>query len=73
MIRRGWLERGPGPDRRRGADDFVPVSWDEALDRLAAELRRIYTKHGPHACSAAPTAGPAPAGFTTRSTSSTAF
>ena len=38
-----------GPDRRRGADEFVPVSWDEALDRLAAELRRVYAKHGPHA------------------------
>src|SRR4051794_32433877 len=49
MIRRGWLERGQGPDRRRGADDFVPVSWDTALDRLAAELRRVYAKHGPHA------------------------
>ena len=49
MIRRGWLERGPGPDRRRGSDEFVPVSWDEALDRLAAELRRVYARHGPHA------------------------
>src|SRR3954453_3030158 len=49
MIRRGWLEQGPGPDRRRGCDEFVPVSWDEALDRLAAELRRVYTAHGPRA------------------------
>src|SRR4051794_40177651 len=53
MIRRGWLDHGPGhgpgSDRRRGADEFVPVSWDEALDRLAAELRRVYAKHGPHA------------------------
>ena len=49
MIRRGWLEHGPGPDRRRGCDEFVPVSWDEALDRLAAELRRVYTTHGPRA------------------------
>src|SRR3954451_21779373 len=48
-IRRGWLERGPGPDRRRGADEFVAVPWDEALDRLAAELRRVYPRHGPHA------------------------
>ena len=49
VIRRGWLERGPGPDRRRGCDEFVPVSWEEALDRLAAELRRVYARHGPHA------------------------
>src|SRR3954454_24077805 len=48
-IRRGWLERGPGPDRWRGSDEFVPVSWNDALDRLAAELRRIYAKDGPYA------------------------
>ena len=35
----GWLEHGPGPDERRGRDDFVEVGWDEALDLLAAELR----------------------------------
>src|SRR5712691_6289139 len=46
MVRRGWLERGPGPDRRRGRDAFVPVSWPEALDRVAAELRRVYAPHG---------------------------
>ena len=45
-IRRGWLERGPGPDDRRGRDEFVAVSWPEALDRLAEELRRIYREHG---------------------------
>jgi biotin/methionine sulfoxide reductase len=49
MIRRGWLEHGPGPDERRGADQFVPVGWDEAFDRLAAELRRVYDEHGPRA------------------------
>jgi biotin/methionine sulfoxide reductase len=47
MIRRGWLERGPGPDDRRGSDELVPVSWPEALDRLAGELRRVYAEHGP--------------------------
>jgi biotin/methionine sulfoxide reductase len=47
MVRRGWLERGPGPDRRRGRDEFVAVSWSEALDRVAAELRRVYAAHGP--------------------------
>jgi biotin/methionine sulfoxide reductase len=48
-IRRGWLERGPAPDPRRGGDGFVRVSWDEALDRLAAELRRVYATRGPQA------------------------
>ena len=32
-IRRGWLERGPGPDDRRGRDEFVSVSWEKALDQ----------------------------------------
>ena len=49
MIRRGWLERGPGPDDRRGSDEFVPVSWPEALDRSPRELRRVYAAHGPRA------------------------
>ncbi len=48
-IRRGWLEQGPGPDARRGRDPFVRVPWDEALDRLADELRRVYDAHGAEA------------------------
>jgi biotin/methionine sulfoxide reductase len=49
MVRRGWLERGPGPDRQRGRDEFVPVPWSRALDVVAAELRRVYEAHGPRA------------------------
>jgi biotin/methionine sulfoxide reductase len=49
MMRRGWLQRGPGPDRRRGCDELVPVAWPEALDRVAAELRRVYAAYGPRA------------------------
>jgi biotin/methionine sulfoxide reductase len=49
MVRRGWLERGPGTDRRRGRDDFVPVGWPRALDLVAAELRRVYRDYGPRA------------------------
>ncbi len=48
-FRRGWLERGPGPDRDRGSDSFVRLPWDEALDRVAAELERVYGEHGPEA------------------------
>src|SRR5436305_14739556 len=49
MIRRGWLDRGPGADARRGCDELVAVSWDEAFERLAGELRRVYDRHGPRA------------------------
>src|SRR5712671_533475 len=49
MIRRGWLERGPGADRQRGRDEFVPVEWPRTLDLVAAELRRVYAAYGPRA------------------------
>src|SRR3974390_2497685 len=49
VVRRGWLEGGPGADRGRGRDAFVPVEWPRALDLLAAELRRGYAGPGPPA------------------------
>ncbi|HEX7391179.1 MAG TPA: molybdopterin-dependent oxidoreductase, partial [Acidiphilium sp.] len=49
MARRGWLENGPGPDERRGRDEFVALSWPEAIDRLGGELARVRDKHGPGA------------------------
>jgi biotin/methionine sulfoxide reductase len=49
MVRRGWLERGPGPDDRRGRDDYVPMSWEAVLDLLGGELGRIRTQYGPGA------------------------
>ncbi|WP_458097903.1 molybdopterin-dependent oxidoreductase [Roseomonas sp. WA12] len=45
-VRRGWLEQGPGATDRRGREDFVTPPWDEVLDRLAAELRRVKDAHG---------------------------
>ena len=45
-VRKGWLDNGPGPDDRRGADDFVEVDWAEALDLVAGELQRVRTTHG---------------------------
>ncbi|MEM6588207.1 MAG: molybdopterin-dependent oxidoreductase [Pseudomonadota bacterium] len=41
-IREGWLA-GTG---ERGRDRFVEVSWDRALDHIAAELTRVTCKHG---------------------------
>jgi biotin/methionine sulfoxide reductase len=40
MVRRGWLEQGPGADPRRGQDDYVALPWDRVLDLLAGELAR---------------------------------
>ena len=46
MVRKGWLERGPGPDPLRGQDAYVALPWNEVLDLLAAELRRVKERHG---------------------------
>lgn len=49
-IRRSWLEGGPGtrPDLR-GAEPFVEMPWDEALDLAAAEIDRVRKDHGNNA------------------------
>ena len=49
VVRRGWLERGPGPDPARGSDEFVALPWNEVLDRLAEELQRIKNTYGAEA------------------------
>lgn len=46
MVRQGWLEHGPGGTDRRGAEPFVAVSWDRALDLVAGELQRVRERHG---------------------------
>ncbi len=33
----------------RGSNEFVPVSWDEALDDIARNLKQIQEKYGPQA------------------------
>jgi len=47
MVRQGWLDHGPrADDAGRGAEPFVPVAWDKALDLVASELSRIRNTHG---------------------------
>ncbi|GGO54030.1 biotin/methionine sulfoxide reductase [Roseovarius pacificus] len=47
MVRKGWLEHGPGAtSERRGEDAFIPVTWDRINDIVAQELRRIREQHG---------------------------
>lgn len=46
-IRKGWLDHGPGGNRgARGAEPFVEVPWDEALDMVADEIGRVRHAHG---------------------------
>ena len=47
-VRKGFLDRGAASDRtRRGAEPFVPVDWDTALDRWwPRELKRVKSSFG---------------------------
>jgi len=47
MVRQGWLAHRTASDRAgRGVEPFVAVSWDEALDLVAAELTRVRSAYG---------------------------
>ena len=47
MIRQGWLDAREHSDRRaRGAERFVAVPWDEALDLVVGEITRVARDHG---------------------------
>jgi biotin/methionine sulfoxide reductase len=47
MVRQGWLDQGPRKGgNRRGAEPFVAVDWDAALDLAAGEIDRIRREHG---------------------------
>ena len=46
-IRKGWLNGGTDRNRLiRGEDEFVEVSWDEALDYASNEIDRIRKTYG---------------------------
>lgn len=45
MKRKNW-EPGGGKKELRGKDEWVRISWDEALDTVATELKRIKEKYG---------------------------
>ena len=46
-IRRSWLLDGPGAATKlRGAEPFVEVGWDTALDLVAGELDRVRSRYG---------------------------
>ena len=47
MVRKGWLENGPRSDGAgRGVEPFVAVTWETALDLVAAEIDRVRSEHG---------------------------
>lgn len=48
MKRKNW-EPGGGKKELRGQDEWVRISWDEALETVASEIRRIQGKYGNNA------------------------
>jgi len=44
MKRKNW-EPGGGKKELRGKDEWVRISWDEALDLVASEIKRIKNKY----------------------------
>ena len=47
-VRKGSLGKGRASDRTmRGRDEWVRVSWDQALTLVAGELARVRKEHGP--------------------------
>ncbi|MGL5606595.1 MAG: molybdopterin-dependent oxidoreductase, partial [Aeromonas veronii] len=50
MVRKSWLEHGPGAKPElRGADEWVRVSWDKAIELVAGEIQRVQSDFGPQA------------------------
>ena len=47
MVRKGYLASPTSPKGVRGQDEFVRVSWDEALDLIHAQHKRIRETYGP--------------------------
>jgi anaerobic dimethyl sulfoxide reductase subunit A len=45
MKRKNW-EPGGGNKELRGRDEWVRISWEEALDIVASELKRVKEKYG---------------------------
>lgn len=47
MVRAGWLDDGPGDAKgKRGAEPFVPVSWERAFDLAAQDITRVRAEYG---------------------------
>lgn len=49
MVRESYLKEGIASRDRRGEDKWIRVSWEEALDLIASELKRVYSEYGPSA------------------------
>ena len=47
MVRKGFYQdREKSDTSKRGAEPFVRVSWDEALDMVAEQMQRVKSQYG---------------------------
>ncbi|MGR3375982.1 molybdopterin-dependent oxidoreductase [Salipiger abyssi] len=56
MKRVDWDPNGERNPQNRGKSGYERISWDEAFDLVASEIRRMKTEYGPGAIAAAPPA-----------------
>lgn len=49
MVREGYLKSGSASREGRGNEKFVRVTWEQALDLVASEMKRVYGEYGPSA------------------------
>ncbi len=47
MKRVDWDPNGERNTQNRGSSKFVRISWDEATDLIASEIRRLHKEYGP--------------------------
>jgi trimethylamine-N-oxide reductase (cytochrome c) len=47
MKRVGYVPGGTGDVSNRGKGEFVRITWDEAADLVAGEIKRVQEKYGP--------------------------
>ncbi|EMH4164796.1 molybdopterin guanine dinucleotide-containing S/N-oxide reductase [Pluralibacter gergoviae] len=46
MVRKGFLASPESPQGARGEDEFIRVSWEQALDLIDGQHRRIRARYG---------------------------
>ncbi len=49
LKRMDWNPHGERNPQNRGKSSYVRISWDEALDTITGEIKRMYKEHGPGA------------------------
>ena len=45
-VRRGWLEKKDKNDGKRGRDEFIAITWEEAFNLASKELLRVKDEYG---------------------------